>query len=533
MKYKGLFNNASSYPTGTISKDDVYLLQNNSTIGNKNVTANSYLLALVNNPGSIDSNWTIVNNSYIAEDIANKNQPNGYVGLDSNNSLMLKSSNTNNLLINNSSTLTADRQLNVTIPDATTSLTLTGNTSLSGTNTGDETLASISTKVGNASTTTSGLLTSTDWNTFNNKVSTTRTINSKALSSNITLVPADLGAEATANKNVANGYAGLDANTKLALAQMPITGLSYKGTWNASTNTPTLPTGSPLAGDYYKVSVAGSTSVSSINTWRVNDWIIYNGSSWDRIVNSESVTSVNSKTGAVTLTASDIGLGNVNNIAISNLDSLTDVVISGAANNQVLQYNGSNWVNQTLTTTSDLDSLTDVVISSPANNQTVLYNGTNWINSPFPSVARWNEIVVYTGGIYQSTSGGIIGFGNIQSGNYANQVFNIRDLITPNYGGNNSIIGVNTTGYVGRKARLRFVVAYGGTFNTGSNSSSILVNGVTVSTVSTPSKTINSYNVHDLTLDLNNVGGTNPIQATVNFGMIVSIDFFYYGLIID
>ena len=42
-------------------------------------------------------------------------------------------------------------------------------TNLSGTNTGDETTATIKTKLGTATTSTDGYLTSTDWNTFNNK----------------------------------------------------------------------------------------------------------------------------------------------------------------------------------------------------------------------------------------------------------------------------------------------------------------------------------------------------------------------------
>ena len=44
-----------------------------------------------------------------------------------------------------------------------------GISTLSGSNTGDETTATIKTKLGSASTSTDGYLTSTDWNTFNNK----------------------------------------------------------------------------------------------------------------------------------------------------------------------------------------------------------------------------------------------------------------------------------------------------------------------------------------------------------------------------
>jgi hypothetical protein len=48
---------------------------------------------------------------------------------------------------------------------------------LSGTNTGDETKSSIETKLGAATSSNSGYLTSTDWSTFNNKIAGTGTLN--------------------------------------------------------------------------------------------------------------------------------------------------------------------------------------------------------------------------------------------------------------------------------------------------------------------------------------------------------------------
>ena len=47
----------------------------------------------------------------------------------------------------------------------------TGTGTANGTNTGDETTSTIKTKLGTASASTEGYLTSTDWNTFNNKLS--------------------------------------------------------------------------------------------------------------------------------------------------------------------------------------------------------------------------------------------------------------------------------------------------------------------------------------------------------------------------
>jgi hypothetical protein len=39
--------------------------------------------------------------------------------------------------------------------------------------------------------------------------------------------------------------------------------LNYKGTWNASTNSPALASGVGTKGDYYVVSVAGATTLNA------------------------------------------------------------------------------------------------------------------------------------------------------------------------------------------------------------------------------------------------------------------------------
>jgi hypothetical protein len=100
-------------------------------------------------------------------------------------------------------------------------------------------------------------------------------------------------------------------------------GLSYQGTWNASTNTPTLASSTGTNGYYYIVSTAGSTNLNGISDWQIGDWLLFNGSVWQKIDQSELVTSVAGRTGAVTLSTSDIsGLGtiatqNANNVAIT------------------------------------------------------------------------------------------------------------------------------------------------------------------------------------------------------------------------
>ena len=115
---------------------------------------------------------------------------------------------------------------------------------------------------------------------------------------------------ATATKGVANGVASLDGSGTVPIAQLPaavLGALSYQGTWNASTNTPTLTSSVGTKGYYYVVSVAGSTNLNGITDWVVGDWAVYNGSAWQKVDNTDAVTSVNGYTGTVNLTYTDVG----------------------------------------------------------------------------------------------------------------------------------------------------------------------------------------------------------------------------------
>ena len=86
-----------------------------------------------------------------------------------------------------------------------------------------------------------------------------------------------------------------------------ITGvLNYQGAWNASTNTPALASSVGTNGYYYVVSVAGSTSLNGISDWQIGDWAIFNGTVWQKIDQTNLVTSVNGQTGVVSLAYADL-----------------------------------------------------------------------------------------------------------------------------------------------------------------------------------------------------------------------------------
>jgi hypothetical protein len=138
------------------------------------------------------------------------------------------------------------------------------------------------------------------------------TVNSRAGA--VTLTATDVGLPT----DLLSGASGTVATKYLPAALTG--GLSNQGNWNASTNSPTLanggigPSGTQLAnGSFYVVAEAGTTSLDGIASWTIGDLALVSNNVWTRIANSgTTVLSVNGKTGAVVLTASDIsGLATV------------------------------------------------------------------------------------------------------------------------------------------------------------------------------------------------------------------------------
>jgi len=144
-------------------------------------------------------------------------------------------------------------------------------------------------------------------------------------------------------------------------------GATYQGTWNASTNTPTLASGTGTKGYYYVVSVAGSTNLDGITDWKIGDWAIFNGTTWDKVDNTDAVSSVNGFTGAVNLA----------------LDNISDVSAASPTNAQLLRFNGTSslWENWTPTfepalTKGNLTEATSSVLTITGGTGAVIGSGT-------------------------------------------------------------------------------------------------------------------------------------------------------------
>ena len=122
-------------------------------------------------------------------------------------------------------------------------------------------------------------------------------------------------------------------------------GLHYLGTWDAATNTPTITSGVGTPGDYYIVSVAGTTTIDGISDWQVGDWIIFSDTGvWQKIDNSDAGVVV-----ADTGTGSSVRINNGNcasgsystALGYNNTASATYSTVGGGNANTASNYHST------------------------------------------------------------------------------------------------------------------------------------------------------------------------------------------------
>ena len=176
------------------------------------------------------------------------------------------------------------------------------------------------------------------------------------------------GTAAEKDAGVPNGVATLDSSGKVPTSQIPLQGdLNYQGTWNASTNTPTLTSSTGTQGYYYVVNVAGTTNLNGITDWQIGDWAIYNGTVWQKVDNTDAVSSVNGQTGTVVLTQADISGTVPTTRTISTGTGLT-----GGGD---LSADRTIAIDSTVATLTGTQTLTNKTLTSPIVNEILDTNG--------------------------------------------------------------------------------------------------------------------------------------------------------------
>jgi hypothetical protein len=125
------------------------------------------------------------------------------------------------------------------------------------------------------------------------------------------------------------------------------------------------------------VDVAGTTNLDGITDWQIGDWAIFNGTVWQKVDNTDAVTSVNGQVGTVVLTTTNIAEGtnlyytdtraraSISAGTGISYDNLTGVV-TNAAPDQVVALTGAGtttisgtYPNFTITSNDEFDG--DVV----------------------------------------------------------------------------------------------------------------------------------------------------------------------------
>jgi hypothetical protein len=177
-----------------------------------------------------------------------------------------------------------------------------------------------------SNSTQGGYLSSNDWNTFNGKQDSGNYITdltgeataSGPGAASVVLNNAAVIAKVLTGLNITGGSVVSTDNILEAFGKLQnqinalISGSAYQGVWNADTNTPALASGVGSNGEYYVVNVAGSTNLDGITDWNVGDWAIFHDTSWQKVDNTDSVSSVNGQVGAVNLTTDNIPEGLTN-----------------------------------------------------------------------------------------------------------------------------------------------------------------------------------------------------------------------------
>ena len=138
------------------------------------------------------------------------------------------------------------------------------------------------------------------------------------------------------------------AFVKNLIGEIPA-GLQFEGTWNASTDVPDLSIATPDNGQFWIVSVNGSTNLSGITDWKVGDWAIWvedgaGTDGWQKVDNSSVLDGVG--TGLTLPLWAGSGTSNTLDDSIitqSNTSASAIATISSTSDYQLRLHSTNTW----------------------------------------------------------------------------------------------------------------------------------------------------------------------------------------------
>ena len=236
-----------------------------------------------------------------------------------------------------------------------------------------------------------------------------------------------------AEKGAANGVAELDGSGTVPTSQLPaavLGAIQYQGAWNATTNTPALASGVGTQGHYYTVNVAGSTNLDGITDWQIGDNAVFNGTVWEKIDNTDLVTSVAGKQGIVTLDLSDVDNGGAlvsPNISESLLLDVQGVAPANPAAGKIKLYPKADGLYR-LDSAGTETKIADIVLTTKGD--ILSHDGSNPVRLPVGTAGQrlTPDAAEATGLKWVADSGGQGEVNYIKNPNAADNLDDINDV---------------------------------------------------------------------------------------------------------
>jgi hypothetical protein len=200
--------------------------------------------------------------------------------------------------------------------------------------------------------------------------------------------------------------------------------VQFEGTWNASTNTPTLQSSVGTSGDYYIVSVAGSTNLNGITDWAIGDWAVFANTTWTKVDNSQvgNMSSWTLKEGNGTETST-----------VTNGETVTFAQGNGIQSELTSTSSGG-----TLTITNTKPNIVQTTVSGNAGSATVLQTARTIAGVSFngsANISLNNNAITNGAGYITSSSLPSVGNGQIDGRTSGNGLSGSMDA-TANQSGN-------------------------------------------------------------------------------------------------
>lgn len=227
----------------------------------------------------------------------------------------------------------------------------------------------------------------------------------------------DVNYESLFNKGIPDGYAPLDSNGKIPLQFLNdaiLGNVVYQGVWNQTTNSPNLDVVAPK-GHYYVCN--GPTQTTRYGfAFNSGDWIISNGNFWEKVDNTDAVSTVFGRTGNIVATNGDYNTGLVTEVVNKRYQTDTQRLYNDATSSIQTQLD-SKASDANALHKSGNETFTGIKsaynTNTPATDGIYLYNSGSTDSSPFVidnvGGGKGTRVGNYGGGVghYIYNSGGI------------------------------------------------------------------------------------------------------------------------------